>query len=269
MIGTICGDIIGSIYEKSNIKTKEFPLFKKKNTYTDDTVMTCAIANACLFYVNNKDLKEFKNNCINEMRRLGMMHINAGYGKRFLFWLISNHPQPYNSYGNGSAMRVSPIAWIAQNLEECEMLAEISSSVTHNHEQGILGAKAIAGSCFLALKGEDKSVIKEYIERKYYKLVEGLDEIRKNYTFNVSCQGSVPQAIQAFLESVNYEDAIRNAISIGGDSDTIAAIAGGLAEAYYGIPENLANIAKSFLDKDLLEIVNNFYYLKKEKSKLI
>ena len=259
MLGAICGDIIGSIYEVHNIKTKEFDLFTERNCFTDDTVMTCAISLASQLYKKNKDKEEFKKNCITYMKMLGRKYIRAGYGGRFINWLLSDDNEPYNSYGNGSAMRVSSVSYVASTLEEAEELAEISASVTHNHPEGIKGAKAVAGSIWLSLHKKDKETVKKYIEDNYYNIDFSIDSIRKDYKFDVSCQGSVPQAIVAFMESINFEDAIRNAISIGGDSDTIAAISGSFAEAYYGVPKSIASKAIDYLKDDLTSILS-FYY---------
>lgn len=267
MLGAIIGDIVGSIYEIDNIKTKEFELFSKKGYFTDDSVMTCAISKACCEYSKDKNIEHFKDKCIKYMQKLGRAHINAGYGGAFIRWLISPNPKPYNSWGNGSAMRVSPIGWTAESLEEAETLAEVSASVSHNHIFGINGAKAIAGSILLIRKGCSKEEIKEYITSNYYNLDFTIDKIRKEYEFDVSCQGSVPQAIVAFLEGKNFEDSIRNAISIGGDSDTIAAITGSLAEAYYGIPEKIKKQSFKYLDKELKDCVTNFNNIVLEKTK--
>lgn len=259
MLGAISGDVIGSIYEKNNIKTKIFSLFGEKNRFTDDSVMTCAISAACCDYYFDRDINHFRENCIYYMQKMGVSHINAGYGQTFIYWLISKNPQPYGSYGNGSAMRVSPVAYVSETLEEAETLAEISASVSHNHFCGIQGAKAVASAIWLLKNGSSKEVVKKHIESKYYELNFKLDEIRNKYGFDVSCQGSVPQAIVSFLESNGFEDAIRNAISLGGDSDTIAAITGSLAEAYYGIPEHISSRVIGYLDDELFESVRNFY----------
>lgn len=241
MVGAIIGDIAGSKYEFHNIKTKEFPLISKGCTFTDDTVMTVAVARAILTAMENRI--DFKKELVKEMQTLGRMFPHAGYGGLFSSWLESENPVPYNSFGNGSAMRVSPCGMIAVELEEALSLAKVSAEVTHNHPEGIKGAQAVAGAIFLAKIKKSKAEIKTFIEENYYLLDFTLDNIRENYRFDVTCQGSVPQAIVAFLESKDFEDAIRNAVSIGGDSDTIAAIAGSIAWAYYveaGIftPEN-------------------------------
>jgi len=230
MLGAIIGDIVGSVYEWNNIKTKEFPLFSEKCHFTDDTVMTIAVADAILNGAKSDDF-------IESFNRFGNLFPGAGYGGSFRKWLISDVKAPYNSWGNGSAMRVSPCGWVADSLQETENLAEVSAAVTHNHPEGIKGAKATAAAIYLARIGKSKSEIKDYIESTYgYDLSRTLDEKRPSYKFDVSCQGTVPEAIIAFLESKGFEDAIRNAISLGGDSDTLAAITGSIAEAAYGIP---------------------------------
>lgn len=254
MLGTIIGDVVGSIYEPRHhhIKTKDFLLFSSNSHVTDDTVMSCAVAEALYSYKQTKKINLFKVELVNSMRKFGNAYPHAGYGRAFKKWLQENHPKPYGSYGNGSAMRVSPVAYVADCLQEAEELAKASAEVTHNHPEGIKGAQAVVSCIFLARKGKNKQKIKSYIESNYYKLDFSLDEIRPHYKFDVSCQGSVPQAIVAFLESSNFEDAIRNAISIGGDSDTIAAIAGGIAEAYYGIPDHLKHEGLKYVSEGLI-----------------
>ena len=252
MIGAIIGDIVGSVYEWRNIKTKEFPLFGKKCEFTDDTVMTIAVAEGLM---NGGKPDDF----IDAMKRLGRMYPNAGYGGRFRRWLFSDDHNPYNSWGNGSAMRVSPVGWMFDSLEATENAAEISASVSHNHPEGIKGAQATAAAIFHARNGTSKEEIKTYIESKYgYDLNRTLDEIRPLYKFNESCQETVPEAITAFLESEDFEDAIRNAISLGGDSDTLAAITGSIAEATYGVPEEISSKALTLLDSPLLEVYNRW-----------
>lgn len=274
MLGAIVGDIVGSIYEWDNIKTKEFPLFQESCHFTDDTVMTIAVAEAIM---NGGKKDDF----INAMKKYGRMYPNAGYGGKFRKWLFSDSREPYNSYGNGSAMRVSPCAWIIDCgftartgfISDAVEFAETSAKVTHNHKEGVSGAMATAEAIFLCRyyfggycgdyekpindnPTECKRRIKKYIEREYgYDLSMTLDEIRPSYCFDSTCQGSVPQAIIAFLESTDFEDAIRNAVSIGGDSDTIAAITGSIAEGAYGIPEWIKEKAISYLDEPLKSVL--------------
>lgn len=252
MLGAIIGDIVGSVYEWNNIKTKDFPLFSERGFFTDDTVMTIAVADVVMSGGS-------ADNFADSMKRLGRLYPNSGYGARFGSWLFSDSREPYNSWGNGSAMRVSPCGWTCKTLEETERVAEISAAVTHNHPEGIKGAQATAAAIFLARAGSNKDSIKAYIEGEYgYDLSRTLDEIRPVYRFNESCQETVPEAIIAFLESTDFEDAIRNAISLGGDSDTLAAITGSIAEAAYGIPESIANMALGYLDQPLREVYDRW-----------
>jgi len=250
MLGAIIGDIVGSVYEWNNIKTKDFLFFSKRGFFTDDTVMTVAVADALLKGGAPDDF-------IDSMKKIGRMYPNSGYGGRFGGWLFSDDRNPYNSWGNGSAMRAAPCAWFAESLEEAEQLAERSAVVTHNHPEGIKGAQATAAAIFLARTGNSKDEIKHYIENKYgYNLSHTLDEIRPGFQFDESCQGTVPEAIIAFLESTSFEDAIRNAISLGGDSDTIAAITGSIAEARYGIPSEMITDVFTYLDDALASVIN-------------
>ena len=251
MIGAIIGDIVGSRFEFDNIKTKRFELFTTECDFTDDTVMTLAIAKA---FAKRNQSEDFKKTLIKTMHEVGGQYPSCGYGGCFLDWIMNENTKPYNSCGNGSAMRVSSVGWYAKTLVEAEELAKISAEVTHNHPEGIKGAQAVAAAIFLAKVGVSKTEIKEYIKQNYYALDFTLDEIRPTYQYEIVCQTSVPQAIQAFLESTDFEDAIRNAISIGGDSDTIAAITGSIAEAYYGVDEDLRETALSYLDDYLLDI---------------
>lgn len=266
MLGAIFGDIVGSVYEGRNNRTKDFPLLIEESTFTDDTVMTIAIGDALLEALEQDyDEAKIEKTIITKMQAYGRAYPYRGYGGMFAKWLEAKDPQPYHSFGNGSAMRVSSVGWLFDTLEEVEHYAQITARVTHNHPEGIKGAKAIAACIYLARKKKSKEEIYEYITKTYqYDLHESLDEIRSYYSFDVTCQGSVPQAIRAFYESENYEDAIRGAISIGGDSDTIACMTGGIAKAYYGMPEDLKNMAKKRLDKRLLKVVNAFesYLLK-------
>jgi len=255
MLGAIIGDIVGSVYEFHNIKTKDFPLFREDCFFTDDTVMTCAVAEAVMKGGKPDDF-------VDEMKRFGRLYPDAGYGGRFLGWLFSGDREPYYSYGNGSAMRVSPCGWMSEGGYEA---ARLSAAVTHNHPEGIKGALATYDAIVLARTGfrDDpagcKKRIREQIEDKYgYDLSGTLDEIRPTYKFNETCQETVPQAIVAFLESTGFEDAIRNAISLGGDSDTLAAITGSIAEAAYGIPDDLKRKALSYLDLPLLDVLKRW-----------
>lgn len=239
MYGAFIGDIVGSQYEFDEIKTKDFTLFSYDCDFTDDSVMTVAVASAVIrAYELSKTgeteipLSRFMTE---EMQKYGQKypHPKGAYGGNFSRWLKAEDPQPYNSFGNGSAMRVSPCGIIAVTLEEAQELAEISAAVSHNHPEGIKGAKAVASAVFLAANGADKNEIRRYIEDNYYTLDFTIDEIRPSYYFNESCQGSVPQAIECFLESTDLEDTVRNVVSIGGDCDTTGAMAGAIAYAYY------------------------------------
>lgn len=250
MLGAIAGDIIGSVNEHNPIKTKDFPLFVPESRFTDDTVMTVAIAHALL---HDRDYAK-------SLRRFGRMYPNAGYGRSFNTWLaVKGHP-PYGSWGNGSAMRVSPIGWACNSVEEVLIEAERSAVVSHNHPEGIKGAQAVALAVYLARTGTSKADIKnELTDRFGYDLKRTLYEIRPDYSFDVSCQGSVPESIIAFLESDSFEDAVRNSISLGGDSDTMACIAGGIADAFYGsLPEEISRAVRSKLQNDLSKIVLQF-----------
>lgn len=259
MIGAILGDIVGSIYEFDNIKTKDFELFDKECFFTDDSVMTIAIAEALMQYENidENNIDEFKEKLIDVMHEIGIKYPDCGYGGHFLMWILLGKREPYNSFGNGSAMRVSSVGWYARTLEEAELIARITAEVSHNHPEGIKGAVATAGAVFLARTGASMDEIKQYIS-KYYTIDFTIDEIRPTYDYDITCQGAVPQAMQAFFESKSFEDAIRNVISIGGDSDTLAAITGAVAEAYYGIPDDLKETALSYLDDRLLDITERF-----------
>ena len=269
MLGAIYGDIVGSVYEFNNVRTKDFALFCEESTFTDDTVVTLAVANAILIFDEmtskencldspcRKDLNYFKEILIKEMHKMGEAYPRAGYGGRFRFWLMEKQTEAYWSYGNGSAMRVSPVAWYAKSLKEAMDFAKASAEITHNHPEGIKGAVVTAGATYLARSGADIDEIKDFVER-YYKLDFTIDELRPTYQFNETCQDTVPQAMQAFFESISFEDAIRNAISIGGDSDTLGAITGAVAGAYYGMTDREAKDVAERLDPMLFEIVKRF-----------
>lgn len=257
MLGAIVGDIVGSVYEFNNHRSKDFQLFKKMCFFTDDTVMTLALCKA--FLRSKEDFSDLGANAVKYMREVGQPYEDAGYGDRFFHWMYSDAPKPYNSFGNGAAMRVSSAAWVAKSLDEAKKLSKIVTEVTHNHPEGIKGAEATTVAIYMALHGASKENIKAYMEEHYYKIDFTLDEIRKTYAFNETCQETVPQALEAFFESKDFEDAIRNAISIGGDSDTLAAITGSVAEAYYGVPFDFMAEAIDFLDDNLIEILDEFH----------
>lgn len=252
MYGAIIGDIVGSIYEFHNIKTKDFLFWNPKCYFTDDTVMTIAVYNAIASYKMDPS-KDLKRALINSMQMLGRKY-RCSYGAQFKQWLYESNPKPYNSFGNGAAMRVSAAGFLADSLEEAISLAKSSAEVSHNHRYGIDGAVSIATGIFMARAGSSKEEIKGELSC-IWDLNFTLDDIRERYEFDETCQGTVPQAIVAFLESDSFEDAIRNAISIGGDSDTLAAITGSLAEAYYGVPAEMKQKALEYLDNDLVSII--------------
>ena len=250
IIGAIAGDIIGSVYEWNNVKTTEFALFSEKSDFTDDTVLSVAVADCIL---NNKDFAK-------TIWEYGRRYRGRGYGGNFRRWLNSKNPKPYNSYGNGSAMRVSAVGFAYNTLDEVLTMAKASAEISHNHPEGIKGAQAVASAIYLARTGKSKIEIKDYVTEKFnYDINFTLDSIRPTYDFDVTCQGSVPQAIVAFLESTDFENAIRRAISIGGDSDTIACITGGIAAAYYKeIPTEILDFVNSKLPDEFIEILNRF-----------
>lgn len=257
MTGAIFGDIVGSTYEFDNVKTTEFPLFTTVSSVTDDSVMTLALAEALMKSDIRANTETFKKTFVECMHDYGDRYPTAGYGGNFAMWLTYHDTEPYGSYGNGSAMRVSPIAWYAETLEEAIRFAAASAEVTHDHPEGIKGAVCTAGAAFLAKTGADKETIRRFVEQ-YYDIDFTLDEIRPSYVFKEICQESVPQAMVAFLESESFEDCIRLAISIGGDSDTIAAMAGAVAEAFYGMTEEEKEAIRPYLDDDQLAILDCF-----------
>ena len=250
MLGAISGDVIGSVYEAHPIKSTDFPLFGRHSKFTDDTVLTIATAYSILEKVDYA--KAF--------RTFGRRYPRAGYGAAFYQWIFSSQDRPYNSWGNGSAMRVSPVGFAFESIDAVLEEAERNASVTHNHLEGIKGAQATALAVFLARKGENKDSIKTAIEMRFaYDLKRTLDDIRPEYRFDVSCQGSVPESITAFLESKDFEDAVRKAVSLGGDSDTMACIAGGIAHAFYRkIPEYIVANVRERLPVEFLEIIDRF-----------
>ena len=254
MLGAIVGDIIGSVYEFHNTKSMDFELFTPWSKFTDDSVMTLAVAKWLV-----EDEAHTIHYLIYCMQELGNKYPNAGYGGRFGMWLEEDNPQPYNSWGNGAGMRVSPVGLYAKTLDEALALAAITASVSHNHPEGVKGAQAIAASVFLCKEGKSKQEIKEYVEKTFhYNLDRTIAEIRPIYDYDVSCQGSAPEAIIAFLEGNSFEEVIRMAISIGGDSDTIGAMAGGIAACKYPIPDEIIDRCNTILTDDLREINDQF-----------
>jgi ADP-ribosylglycohydrolase len=249
MLGAITGDIVGSIYEWNNIKTTDFPLFQDHCRFTDDSVLTVALAEAILTGQGYAEI----------MKRYYRTYPDAGYGGNFRRWAESDSIDPYNSWGNGSAMRVSPVGWAFDSLDEVLKKAAEFSRPTHGHPEGIKGAQATAAAVFLARTGASKAEIRRYITETFgYDLSRSCAEIRPGYGFDVSCQGTVPPAITAFLESTDFENAVRLAVSLGGDSDTLANITGGIAQAHYGIPQQIAERSLSFLDNPLRRVTEAF-----------
>ena len=258
MIGAILGDIIGSRFEFANRLSKEFELFKGwQNTFTDDTVMTCAVAEALV--ESKPDYSDLAEKTVEVMQRVGRNYPNCGYGGRFWQWMFSDNPKPYNSFGNGSAMRVSPVGFAARSIEEAKKLSAIVTGVSHNHPEGLKGAEATAVAIYMARTGKNKDEIRAEME-KYYDLSTTVDEYREMSNGHGAewCQVSVPQALVCFFEGESYEDVIRNCISIGGDSDTLGAIAGGIAEAYYGVPDEFKEEIWNYLTPELFRICVRF-----------
>lgn len=253
IIGAICGDIIGSTREHAKMKTKDFELFPPRSIFTDDTIMTLAVAR---WLCQDRDSLDV---LVDNLQTFGNEYPGGGYGGRFYKWLAQEDPKPYGSWANGSAMRVSPCAWVAESLEEAQDLARKSAIVTHDHPEGIKGALATSDAIYLARIGANKDEIKNHVEVRYgYDLSRSLDEIRPTYRFDVSCAGSVPESIICFLEAEDYEDSVRNAISLGGDADTQAAIAGSIASAYWEVPQSIADKALGILDDYLLDAYLEF-----------
>jgi ADP-ribosylglycohydrolase len=259
MYGAILGDIIGAPYEfDRGDKTKDFPLFSKGSEFTDDTVMTIAVAEAVLNTMGQSD-ETIKAELVRSMQHWGRKYPYAGYGGNFRYWLTTKNPEPYGSFGNGSAMRVSPVGWLYTTIEKTRHAARLTAEVTHNHPEGIKGAEATASAIFLARGGSGKDEIRAYICNEFgYDLSRTCDEIRPTYHHVESCQETVPEAITAFLEGTDFEDVIRTAVSLGGDCDTLTCISGGIAEAYYGVPAVLEAECKSRLPEDMLKVLSRF-----------
>ena len=265
MLGAIVGDIVGSPYEfdRHNIKTTVFPLLSERSHFTDDTVMTLAVADALMASLPERGTEapetKFEAALIHAMQDYGLRYPDAGYGARFSGWLYAAHPEPYNSFGNGSAMRVSPVAWAFDTLDAVERFAAASARVTHNHPEGIKGAQATAGAILLARQGKSKAEIRGYVESRYgYDLGRTLNEIRPGYRHVESCQETVPEAITAFLEGDGFEDAVRKAVSLGGDSDTLTAITASIAEGMWGIKPEIETAILPLLDPFLRESLDRW-----------
>ena len=260
MLGAVLGDIIGSPYEfdENNIKTTEFPLFSRRSSFTDDSVMTLAVAQALMDSWGQND-EAVSAALVRRMQQLGRAYPGAGYGGRFAGWLTQKQPRPYHSYGNGSAMRVSAAGWLYRTLEDTLHAAALTAAVTHDHPEGIKGAQATAAAIFFARAGADRPAVRAWLQRTFgYDMHRTLDEIRPHYYMDESCQGTVPQALTAYFEGDSYERTVRLAVSIGGDSDTIACIAGGPAEACFGLPEELKAQALERLDEPLRRIAEAY-----------
>ncbi len=259
MVGAMLGDMIGAPYEfDRGDKTKDFPLFIRNSVFTDDSVMTVAVAEALMDTRGGTD-DEIRTALVRSMQKWGRKYPNAGYGGRFYYWLRERNPKPYGSYGNGSAMRVSGAGWLGETIGETRRLARLTADVTHNHPEGIKGAEAAASAIFLARTGKSKEEIRTYIESEFgYNLSRTCDQIRPGYRFDVTCQGSVPEAITAFLEGKDLEDTIRTAVSLGGDTDTLGCIAGGMAEAFFGVPAELEAECRKRLPKDMRDVLDRF-----------
>lgn len=258
MKGAIMGDIIGSAYEFSEMKDVNFEFFSRKSFFTDDSVMTVAVADALL---SGKEGDELKEELIDRMKYWGRKYPGAGFGGTFIKWILTGNREPYGSYGNGSAMRVSPAGWLYDTLEETLEKAKLTADVTHNHPEGIKGAQSVAACIFLGRTGASKSDIREYVENTFgYDLSRTCDEIRKDYCFDVTCQGSVPESIIAFLEGESYEECVRLSVSLGGDADTTGAITGSIAEAFYGGIGDLDDKIDEYVtDKEMVSVIDRFY----------
>ncbi len=265
MIGAIIGDVVGSRFEFHNFLSKEFDFLSPTCCFTDDSVMTCAVAQALMD--SKEDFSDLQEKTVAAMQRIGRQFPNCGYGARFIHWMFSDNPEPYNSYGNGSAMRISPVGFVARDVEEAKKLAAAVTSVSHNHPEGMKGAEATAVAIVLARQGRSKEEIRSMME-SYYDLSTTVAEYRLHWNGHGReiCQISLPQALACFFEGESYEDVIRNCISIGGDSDTLGAIAGGIAEAYYGIPDSISDQVWDYLPPVLAKVCKDFDSWAKERN---
>ena len=264
MLGAILGDMVGSPYEfDRGDKSRDFDMWNPKVRFTDDSVMTIAVAEALMDVGAEAPESQVKDAVVKSMQKWGRRYPGAGFGGMFLGWLYDEDPQPYGSYGNGSAMRVSSVGWLYDSVERTREVARWTAEVTHNHPEGIKGAEATVAAIYMARTGSSKDEIREYIRDEFgYPLLQTCDEIRPWYKFDVSCQGTVPPAITAFYEGDGFEDVIRTAVSLGGDCDTLTCIADGMAEAFYGVPENLAKECKSRMTGEMMEVMSRFESVK-------
>lgn len=262
MYGAILGDIVGRPYEFKRCRDIHFPLLSWRSRFSDDSVMTIAIAEALLKSGRDADIHEIEKECVRSMLKWGRRYPFAGYGKRFIKWLLfsGKHPKPYKSCGNGSAMRISTVGWLYDSLERTREVARATAVVSHNHPDGMNGAEAVAMAVFLARKGCSKQEIKTQLTTEFsYNLNRSCETIRATYCHKGKCAESVPEAIIAFLESCDYETAIRNAVYLGGDSDTLACIAGAIAEAYYGVADDTVRECRKRIRKPMIKVVDDFY----------
>lgn len=259
MYGAIIGDIIGSPYEFCEFKNRNFKFFTKESHYTDDTILTVAIAKALLELPGKASVKRIKREVTKSIRKMCKKYPRNDYGTAFAYWLSADNPEPYNSYGNGSAMRVSAAGWLYDTIDQTRKVARATAEITHNHPEGIKGAEATASAIFLARSGFSKREIEDYIMEEFgYDITRDCDDIRPKYHFNETCQGTVPEAIICFLEGNSFEEVISLAVSLGGDADTLAAIAGSIAEAFYGVPDSFVKEAQSRLPEEFLDIIQKF-----------
>lgn len=260
MYGAIIGDVVGSRFEfDRGSKSREFSLFTKECDFTDDTVMTAAVAEALLDSGRDADGKTVKANLIRSMKKWGQKYPHAGYGARFIDWVLTDDPEPYGSFGNGSAMRVSPAGWLYDTIERTREVARWTAEVSHNHPEGIKGAESAASAIFMARHGASKEEIRDYIIKEFgYDLSRTLDEIRPGYSHVEDCMRTMPEAFECFLEAESYEDTLRNVMYIGGDTDTLGAIAGAVAEAFWGIPDKIIDEGMNFISRDILDVVFRF-----------
>lgn len=265
MLGAVIGDIVGSRFETHPCKNKDFELFTDESRITDDTVMTVAIAKALMECGN--DFTDLSAKAVHWMRELGRQYPDSGYGDQFKEWLFSDEPQPYNSFGNGSAMRVSPCGVMAQSLEEAKQLAHDVTVVTHNHPDGLKGAEVTAVAVYLACSGMSREELRTYLTENYYPLNFTLEQIHDSYEFSPTCRDSVPQALECFFESWSFEEALRNAVMLGGDSDTIAAITCSVAKQYFSVPESITKKALTYVPAPLKRIVDEFETYVAERKK--